>query len=67
MLVLTRRRGEDIRIGSDITVSVLAIQGNRVRIGIDAPSGYHILRGELSDWMEPQPAADLEDSNLSMT
>lgn len=49
MLVLTRRKGEEIFVGDDITIVVLSIQGNRVKIGIDAPSGYHILRGELAD------------------
>ncbi|HBH35652.1 MAG TPA: carbon storage regulator [Gammaproteobacteria bacterium] len=37
MLILTRRNGETIRIGDDIEVAVLAVTGNQVRIGIDAP------------------------------
>ena len=51
MLVLSRRTGEQIQIGDDVSITVLAIQGRRVRIGIDAPGGYHILRGELADWV----------------
>ena len=37
MLVLTRKAGEQIRIGNDIVVTVLEVLGNKVRVGIDAP------------------------------
>jgi carbon storage regulator len=47
MLVLTRKAGERIVIGDSIVVEVLEIQANRVRIGIQAPSGVTILRQEL--------------------
>jgi carbon storage regulator len=47
MLVLTRKAGERIVIANDIIVDVLEIQGNRVRIGIQAPKGVTILRQEL--------------------
>lgn len=47
MLVLTRKAGEKIIISDNITVEVLEIQGNRVRIGIQAPQGVTILRQEL--------------------
>ena len=47
MLVLTRKAGERIVIGDSIAVEVLEILGNRVRIGIQAPSGVTILRQEL--------------------
>lgn len=47
MLVLSRRLGETIRIGSDITITVLEISGNRIRVGIDAPAQIAVLRGEL--------------------
>lgn len=47
MLVLTRKVGEVITIGDDITVTVLEIQGNRVSLGIKAPGSYRILRAEL--------------------
>ena len=47
MLVLTRKAGERIVIDNDIVVEVLEVQGNRVRIGIQAPPGITILRQEL--------------------
>lgn len=49
MLILTRRRGESIRIGQDITVTVLGTQGNQVHIGIDAPRHIIVDRAELSE------------------
>lgn len=57
MLCLTRKRGESIMIDDQIEVTVLEIQGNRVRIGINAPQGKVIKRKEI--WVPlPQPAAD---------
>lgn len=47
MLVLTRKLGEKIRIGSDIVLHVVAISETQVKIGIDAPSSVKILRDEL--------------------
>ena len=48
MLVLSRKLGETICIGSDITVTVLEVKGNRIRIGVNAPEDVKVLRGELS-------------------
>jgi len=42
MLVLTRKRGEATVIGDDITVTVLEVQGDRVRLGFSAPAGVPI-------------------------
>ena len=47
MLVLTRKAGERILIDNNIVIEVLEIQGNRIRLGIQAPSGVSILREEL--------------------
>jgi carbon storage regulator len=56
MLVLSRKVGEKVVIGGDIVLTVVEIDGNRIRLGIDAPGDVRILRAELADWME-QPAA----------
>ena len=47
MLVLSRKIGERIIINDNVTVEVLQIMGNRVRLGITAPTGVPILREEL--------------------
>ena len=47
MLVLTRKVGEEIVINDNIRVTVLAIRGNQVRIGIQAPADVSIFREEL--------------------
>lgn len=47
MLVLSRKKQENIRIDGNIVIRVLAIDGKRVRLGIDAPEGVKIVRDEL--------------------
>ena len=48
MLVLSRRQNEVIRIGGDVTVTVVRIGPDTVRIGIEAPSNMNIVREELT-------------------
>ncbi|MBB3043026.1 carbon storage regulator CsrA [Nocardioides sp. LMS-CY] len=55
MLVLSRRAGESVVLGEDITVTVLEVRGDVVRIGIDAPRSLRVHRAEL--------LAQLEESN----
>jgi carbon storage regulator len=52
MLVLTRKLGEKIVIDGGITVTVLEIAGQRVRVGVQAPDDVRILRGELACWLD---------------
>ena len=47
MLILTRRAGETVMIGSDVTITVLGIKGNQVRIGINAPKDVAVHREEI--------------------
>lgn len=47
MLILQRKEGESLRIGSDIEITVTAIEGTRVRLAINAPNEVVILRSEL--------------------
>jgi carbon storage regulator len=47
MLILTRRVGEALMIGDNISISVLGVKGNQVRIGIDAPKDVAVHREEI--------------------
>lgn len=47
MLILTRRSGEKLVIGENVTVTVLSVKGNQVRIGIDAPRDVQVNREEI--------------------
>lgn len=47
MLVLTRKMDEQIHIGEDVTITVVRLHGNTVRIGIEAPREISVRRGEL--------------------
>ena len=47
MLVMTRRIGEKIMIGSNITLTILSVHGNQVRIGVDAPRDVGVHREEV--------------------
>ncbi len=49
MLVLSRKPGEQLRIGDEITITVVRIGPNSVRIGIDAPESMKVLRVELEE------------------
>jgi carbon storage regulator len=49
MLVLSRKNGESVRIGDVIEVKILAINGNRVKLGFSAPPNVDIRREELHD------------------
>jgi carbon storage regulator len=60
MLVLSRKPGEKVVIGNGITITLVEVQGNRVRVGIDAPDQIRILRGELACWLDDPLDADLE-------
>ncbi len=47
MLILTRRIGETVMIGDDVTVTILSVKGNQVRLGINAPKDVSVHREEI--------------------
>lgn len=61
MLVLTRKRGELIQIDGNIQVTVISVQGNRVRLGIEAPDSVSVRRGELIFEIETEDAPRQEE------
>lgn len=64
MLILARREGEAIRIGSEIVVTVLEVDGERVKLGVTAPRHISVLRQELCEAIkqENRAAADLAEA-----
>jgi carbon storage regulator len=52
MLVLSRKAGERIHIGASVSITVVSVQGNKVRIGIAAPKEIPVMRAELNDFLE---------------
>jgi carbon storage regulator len=69
MLVITRRAGERVCLGDDVTITVLEISGSTVRLGIEAPAEVPIYRHEI--WLavkqENQAAADSSITRLPST
>ena len=65
MLILTRRVGEKLVIGENVTVTVLGVKGNQIRIGIDAPPEVAVHREEIFQRILAERAeADDRDGNV---
>jgi carbon storage regulator len=58
MLILTRRVGEAVMIGSEVTVTVLGVKGNQVRIGVNAPKDVSVHREEIFDRIKREEDGD---------
>ena len=56
MLILTRRAGETVMIGNDVTITVLGVKGNQVRIGINAPKDVAVHREEIFERIQNEQA-----------
>jgi carbon storage regulator len=54
MLILTRKVGEALMVGTEVTVTVMAVKGNQVRIGINAPQNVEVHRKEIYDGLQPE-------------
>jgi carbon storage regulator len=58
MLILTRRVGETVVIGNDVTVTVLGVKGNQVRLGVNAPKEVTVHREEIFERIKREQADD---------
>jgi carbon storage regulator len=58
MLILTRNSGQSIKVGDDISLTVLGVQGNQVRIGIEAPRAVSVHREEVYRRIQEEQAEE---------
>ena len=58
MLILTRRIGETLMVGDDVTITVLGVKGNQVRIGVNAPKDVAVHREEIYERIQNEKAGN---------
>jgi len=62
MLILTRRVGETLMIGDDVTVTVLGVKGNQVRVGVNAPRDVAVHREEIYERIKREKSTNVEST-----
>ena len=61
MLVLSRRRDESIMIGDDVEIRIVAVSGNKVRLGITAPKSVEVHRKEIFEAIQKEKEQKISD------
>ena len=64
MLILTRRVGETLMIGDEVTVTVLGVKGNQVRIGVNAPKDIAVHREEIYERIKREQENNADKVNI---
>ena len=67
MLILTRRVGETVMIGNEVTVTVLGVKGNQVRIGINAPKSVAVHREEIYERIKREQQGEQDADTKPVT
>jgi carbon storage regulator len=70
MLILSRRPGESLHLGDAITITVLSVKGQRIKLGIDVPEGMPVYRNEIYERIQEQnrlAAQSSQDDLLAVT
>ena len=66
MLILTRRVGETVMIGEEVSVTILGVKGNQVRVGINAPKNVAVHREEIFERIKSEGGAEDEPQRSDM-